>query len=48
MLAAEAAILVHFETIGIILLVLLRLVVSLLALAARQCDFYSHAIGTSL
>ena len=46
MLAAETAVFVHLETVGIILLVLLRLVVSLLALTARQCDLNSHN-GTS-
>ena len=45
-LTAETAVLVHLETIGIVLLVLFRLVVSLLALTACQCDFNSHD-GTS-
>lgn len=48
MLAAETAILVHLKTIGIILFVLFRLVVSLLAFTACHCDLYSHTIGTSL
>ena len=42
MLTAEAAILIHLESVGIVFLVLLGLVVSLLALAARQGDLYSH------
>jgi hypothetical protein len=36
MLLAEAAVLVHLETIGIVLLVLDGIVIALLALAARQ------------
>ena len=47
-LLAEAAILVHLETIGVVLLILLRIVVSLLTFAACQCDLNSHAVGTSL
>ncbi len=46
MLAAEFAVLVHFKSVGVILLVFLCVVVSLLAFAARQCDFNSH-FGTS-
>ena len=46
MLAAEFAVLVHFKSVGVIFLVLGRVVVSLLALAARQCDLNSH-FGTS-
>jgi hypothetical protein len=46
MLAAEFAVLVHFKSVGVVLLVLHRIVVSLLALAARQCDLNSH-FGTS-
>jgi hypothetical protein len=46
-LLAESAILLHFETIGIILLVLHGVVVSLLALGASQSDFNAHN-GTSL
>ena len=46
MLAAETAILVHLKTIGIVLFVLDRVIVSLLALLADKCDFNSHN-GTS-
>ncbi len=46
MLAAEFAVLVHFKSVGVILFVFLCVVVSLLALAACQCDFNSH-FGTS-
>ena len=46
MLPAETAVLVQLETIRIILFVLFRVVVSLLALTARQGNFNSH-IGTS-
>ena len=46
-LLAESAILLHLETIGVILLVLHRIVVSLLALGASQSDFNAHN-GTSL
>ena len=35
-LLAEAAILVHFKTVGVVLLVLHGIVIALLALAARQ------------
>jgi hypothetical protein len=45
-LAAEAAILVHFQTIRIVLLVLHGVVVALLAFGASQGDFDSHN-GTS-
>ena len=41
-LPAKAAVLVHLETLGIVLLVLHRVVVALLALRTRQCDFYAH------
>ena len=41
-LLAETAVLVHFKTIGIVLLVLLGIVVSLLALAANHCNLDSH------
>ena len=41
-LAAETAILVHLETIGIVLLVLLRIVVTLFAFAASESDLNSH------
>lgn len=47
----ERAILVHFKSVRIILLVFLRVVITLFAFAARQCYFYScvisHDIGTS-
>jgi hypothetical protein len=46
-LSAESAVLLHFETVGVILLVLHGIVVSLLALGASQSDFNAH-IGTSL
>ena len=46
-LLAESAILLHFETVGVILLVLHGVVVSLLALGASQSDFNAHN-GTSL
>ena len=39
MLLAEAAVLVHLETIGVILLVLDGIIIALLALAARQRNF---------
>ena len=42
MLLAERAILVELETVGVVLLVLHGIVVSLLAFAARQGNFYSH------
>ena len=42
MLIAEAAILGHLQTIGIVLLVLHGIVVALLALAAGQRDLYAH------
>lgn len=47
-LAAETAILIHFESVGIVLFVFLRIVVTLLAFAASESDLYSHSIGTSL
>ena len=46
-LLAESAILLHLETVGVILLVLHGVVVSLLALRASQSDFHAHN-GTSL
>jgi len=46
-LLAESAILLHFETVGVILLVFHGVVVSLLALGASQSDFHAHN-GTSL
>ena len=42
MLAAEAAILVQFKTIRIVLLVLHRVVIALLAFAAGESDLNSH------
>ena len=45
-LAAEAAVLVHFKSVGIVLLVLHGVVVALLALGAGQGNFDSH-FGTS-
>ena len=45
-LAAEAAVLVHFQTIRIVLLVLHGVVVALLTLGASQGDLDSHN-GTS-
>jgi hypothetical protein len=41
-LPAKFAILVHFKTIGIVLLVLDRVVIPLLAFGAGHCDLYSH------
>ena len=41
-LSAESAVLLHFETVGIVLLVLHCVVVSLLALGASQSDFNAH------
>ena len=46
-LSAESAVLLHLETIGVILLVLHGVVVSPLALRASHSDFNAH-IGTSL
>lgn len=46
-LSAESAVLLHFETIGVVLLVLHGVVVSLLALIASQSHFNAH-FGTSL
>ena len=46
-LSAESAVLLHLETVGVILLVLHGIVVSLLALRASQSDFHAHN-GTSL
>ena len=42
MLLAESAILLHLETIGVILLVLHGVVVSLLALGTSHSDFHAH------
>ena len=41
---AETAILVELETIGIVLLVLERIVISLLAFGAGQGDFHAHCM----
>ena len=46
-LSAESAVLLHLETVGVVLLVLHGVVVSLLALGASQSDFNAHN-GTSL
>ena len=46
-LSAESAVLLHFETVRVVLLVLHGIVVSLLALGASQSDFNAHN-GTSL
>ena len=46
MLVAVSAVLHHFDSVGVILLVLLGNIVSLLAFCASQSDFNSH-IGTS-
>jgi len=46
-LSAESAVLLHFETVRVVLLVLHGVVVSLLALGASQSDFNAH-YGTSL
>ena len=46
MLLAEAAVLVHLQSVGTVLLVFHCVVVALLALSARHCDLYSH-FGTS-
>ena len=46
-LSAESAVLLHFETVRVILLVFHGVVVSLLALGASQSDFHAHN-GTSL
>jgi len=46
MLFAEAAILVHFQSVRIVLLVFHCVVVALLAFRASQSDFHSHN-GTS-
>jgi hypothetical protein len=48
MLSAEWAILVHFQTVGVILLVFHGVVVSLLAFVASKGDLYPHYLGTSL
>ena len=47
MLLAEAAILVHLQTIGIVLLVLESIVIPLLALGAGQRDLNAHGVSPS-
>ena len=42
MLSAKTAILIHFKSVRVILLVFLSIVVSLLAFAADKCDLYSQ------
>ena len=41
-LSAKTAVLVHFKSVGAVLLVLGCIVISLLALGACQCDFCLH------
>ena len=48
MLLAETAILLHLETIGVVLLVLRGVVVALLALGAGQSDFNGHLLTPPL
>ena len=46
----ERAVLVHFKPVGIVSLVLLRVIVSLFALSAYECDLNSVIVfhfGTS-
>jgi hypothetical protein len=45
-LFAESAVLVHFKSVGVVLLVFHCVVVALLAFCASECDFNSHN-GTS-
>ena len=47
MFTTETAVLVHFKSVGIILLVLHSVVVSLLAFAARQCNSNSISLSHS-
>ena len=47
MFTTETAVLVHFKSVGIILLVLHSVVVSLLAFAARKCDSNSISLSHS-
>ena len=42
MLPAERAVLLHLETVRVVLLVFHGVVVSVLALAASQSDLYAH------
>ncbi len=46
MLFTEFTILIHFKSVGVVLLIFLGIVISLLALSTSQCYLYSH-IGTS-
>ena len=48
MFAAESAVLVELKAIGIVLFVLKRVVVSLLALCAGQCDLNAHFESPSI
>ena len=41
-LAAETAVLVHFQTVGVVLLVHVCVIVSLLALGAGKRNFHAH------
>ena len=41
-LAAEAAVLLHLESVGIVFLVFRRVVIALLAFRACECNFDSH------
>jgi len=47
MLPAETTVFCHLKSVGIILLVLHRVIISLLAFAAGKCDSDSHLLGTS-
>ena len=47
-LLAEAAVLLHLETIGVVLLVLRGVVVALLALGSGQSDFNGHLLTPPL
>ena len=49
MLAAESAVLVHFDPVGVIFLVFLGVVVALFTLCAGECDLVSDTghFGTS-
>lgn len=42
MLIAMSAVLHHFESVGVIFLVLFRNIVSVLAFCASKCDFHAH------
>lgn len=48
MLFTESAILVQFQSVRRVLLILHRVVISLLAFAARERDFCSHLRNTSV